>query len=66
MTTILNWFDGLAGVLAAAGVRCRWARAALGTALRARGQRLKLRKAARPAGNSRYGAWLTETVTYHH
>lgn len=64
MTTMRNWLGGFVAVLAGIPRSTRWMTSAPGTVHRAQQKNWEI--ATRPAGDSRYGAWLAETVTYHH
>ena len=64
MTSCLNWLGRWVGMIAVTAVKFRWLGSMLETNAYARVQ--KRANAIRSTGGSRYGAWLTETVTYHH
>ena len=64
MATARRWFSGFVGVLAGVPWLTRRERSAPGVDYRA--QETSRRQTSRPTGESRYGTWLAETMTYHH
>ena len=64
MTSCMNWLGGLVGMIAAPSVNFR--SLALVRRTTTYTWEEKLQSATGPIGDSKYGAWLTETVTYHH
>ncbi len=64
MALVRGWLSGLVGVLAGVSASSRWVGSTPGIDRRAQEQNRGKKHGL--AGDSRYGAWLTETVTYHH